>query len=1299
MGKNGSAKDEGKGTGAAKGRLNGGSQAVTILLFGLLPAAAVFTIAYLAFVNAQRTYLTNRNYRVLATASDQISGRFEGIEKALRSRLAVGDEATPFLTFDSSSEHVRQTWQSSKSAEAGKEAALDRVRASVSDAGGRAMMQFRYYADANDEEGKPLATSDLLKLVSSILLRDEFDDVLLIRPPNDVLYQRRTAETGAVPDLAGLLARADLAGGERSNFDALLGAIGKGTGKKETTSKEEAKPGGDPRAARARLFSEPIHTRYLGDRYLLFFRPVQFPPAIRSMLMKTSASPGKRPGAEVGKQEEPEWWLCGLVYEARFANETRRIPTTWLVAALFLLAMALLAWPLLKVWYIGPRERFRAFDVALLAVSALISSALMTFALLDSYAYADLAGEFDGELVRLARQIEHNFGNELRHVYDQLAAVQSGAVTECGPGVGARCCPARMSGKAKLSGCRPEYPYFDRLMVIDATGKPKYGWKAKPPSRRDEPWEIVVDDKLPTHLRLADRPYFEEAQSGDMWRYEFEGEGERDENSEGRGRGEEGQDDKNGRRLPAVFAIESLQARTTGENTVVMAVPLDASKTDGKPADKEVAIIATRLLSVIDAVMPPGFGFAVIDRLGKVLLHSDEKRNLHENLFLECDQNQNLYDAVVARRAAHVDVRYDGKERRLYVHPMHDTDWTLVVFADKTIAGSLNAELSAAWLIAFLLLYALPYLLVGAVVLTLQGGGSSGWLWPDSRRIRSYLAIGILLSIAAAVVLEGMDRGDALVNLAIIGLTPLFTLSLLRVTLGPPPRSKPLQGVVALAALLASGGGILFLSYGDVGRSDSPGTVVWTLLLIGGAAVLGWAVAEAASARTPSPLSRPDPAALCRSYAFFLASLLLVLSVAPAAVVFSDAQRQASVALVKFGQRRFAFALQARSEKLKDRYADSEYAPALFDRLATDVDRYTAAMYTDRLDLRPVEDGASVTAAPAAPAPVRRDRWTRRLCGGGGTRNDGDPGTEAPVEPQAACVEWVQLLTRNFTALVTSFIPTLGEDMGHLWPRLYDSSSDLAWRWEVVGSQRLRYVLVDQRLRSKLGPENEPVDLVMEGRWRALSLPSATRGWMLLLLLGAGAGAASVFLFASVVRRVFLLDPEGFVDAVQPALPGSGAWLFVHLADRPSEDAARVTHPALLDLSTLTKAEQCEQWRESAAKAEVAVVDHFEHRHEEAEWRAAKVALVEALAAEPTRTVVLLSEIDPVEYGAARAAESEEAGVEKGLNEVARWSRALSTFRRCWWQPSEEGEAGKSALPEGGARDSPRCSLAAQPSP
>ena len=1283
MGKSGSAKDEGKENGAAKGRLNGGSQAITILLFGLLPAAAVFTIAYLAYESAQRTYLTNRNYRVLATAGDQINGRLEGMERALLSKFAVGDEATPFLTFDSSSEQVRQARQSSKSAGAGKEAALDRVRVSVSDAGGGAMLQFRYYADAKDQKGEPLATSDLHKLVASILLRDEFDDVLLIRPPNDVLYQRRTADTGAVPDLAALLARADLAGEERSNLDALLSPLNKGAGKKETKPKsEEAKPGGDLTAARARLFSEPIRTRYLGDQYLLFFRPVPFPSEIRSMLMKTSANPT---GAEVGKQQDPEWWLCGLVHEARFSDETRRIPTTWLVAVLFLLAMALLAWPLLKVWYIGPRERFRAFDVALLAVSALIGSALVTFALLDSYAYADLAREFDGELVRLARQIEHNFGNELRHVYDQLAAVRSGAVTECGPGVGALCCPARLSGKAKLSGCRPEYPYFDRLMVIDATGKPKYGWKAKPPSSRDELWQIVVDDKLPTHLRLADRPYFEEAQAGDMWRYEFEGEGERDENRGGGARGAEQQDDKDGGHSPAVFAIESLQARTTGENTVVMAVPLDAPQPDGKPADKQVAIIATRLLSVIDAVMPPGFGFAVIDRLGKVLLHSDEKRNLREDLFLECDENQNLYDAVVARRAAHVDVRYDGKERRLYVQPLHDTNWTLVVFADKTIEGALNAELTAAWLIAFLLLYALPYLLIGAVVLTL-GGGGGGWLWPDSRRIRSYLAIGAVLSIVAAVVLEGMNREDALANLAIIGLTPLLTLSLLRLTLGPPLRSKPLQAVVALAALVGSGGGILFLSYGDLGRSDSTGAVAWTLLLIGGATVLGWAVAEAASSRTRAPHSRPDPAALCRSYAFFLAALLLVLSVAPAAVVFSDAQRQASVALVKFGQLRFAIALQDRSDTLKARYAAPEKAAALFDRLATDVDRYTAAMYTDRLDLRPVLLKASVPAAPAAAEPVRGDRWTRLLCGGDGTRNDGD-GTarkDTPADLQGpACGEWVRLLRRNFTALVTLLIPTLGEDMGHLWPRLYDSSSDLTWRWEVVGPQRLRFILVDKRLRSKLGPENEPVDLVMEGTWRALSLPSTARGWMLLLLLGGGALTVSVFLLASVVRRVFLLDPEGFVDAVQSALPGSGVWLFVHLPNRSIEKAANVPQPAVLDLSTLTKPEQCGQWRESAAKAQVAVVDHFEHRHDEEQWRAAKVELVEGLAAEPAESVVLLSEIDPVEYGAARAAESEEAGVEKGLNEVARWSRALSTFRRCWWQPSEEGEGGKSELPEG----------------
>jgi hypothetical protein len=1271
MGKSGSPRDDGKKT-AARGQLTGGFQAVTVLLFGLLPAVAIFAITYLAYVNAQQTYLTNRNYRVLATASDQISGRLEGIERALQSRFAIGDEEAPFVKYRRG-EHKPIEKPASEA-----DKALNEVRAEVSKEGGGAVLQFTYSAD----NGNPLASSDLRKLVGSILLRDEFDDVLLIQPPNDVLYQRRMAHTGAVPDLAALLARADLASEERSNFDALLRALEKKTSEETKGKSEETKPRGDLTAARARLFSEPIHTHYLGNRYVLFFRPVHFPSEIGSMLARTGTSPQGK-SAESRRQEEPEWWLCGLVRETRFSSDTHRIPTAWLIAALLLLAMALLAWPLLKIWYIGPRERFRAFDVALLAVSALIGSALVTFALLDSYAYVGLAEEFDGELVRLADQIEHNFRNELRVAYDQLAVVQPGAVPKC-QRKGAPSHPAHKGdGRAILSGCPPVYRYFDRLMVLNAEGKPEYGWTAKPPRGSENPWEIAIDEMLPKHLRLADRSYFKQAQSGDMWRFEFD-----DQAKSGRmyRAGPEPLQTSgataNDVPGPAVFAIESIQARTTGENTVVMAVPLENHHgSDGKP-EGEVAIIATRLLSVIDPVMPPGFGFAVIDRLGNVLLHSDEKRNLHEDLFLETDGNQDLYDAVVARRATHVDARYDGKERRLYVYPLRDTDWTLVVFADKTIAGGLNAELAAVWLIAFLLLYAFPYLLIGAVALIARGGGG-GWLWPDPRRIRSYVAMGIVLSIAAAVVLEGMNRRDALINLAIIGLTPLLTLSLLRVILGPPLRSKPLRGVLALAALLGSGGGVLLLSYGDVSRSDPPGAMAWALLFAGGATVLGWVVAEVAATRTPAPHSRPDPAALCRGYAFFLASLLLVLSVAPAAVVFSDAERQASVALVKFGQRRFAFALGKRAEDAKDHFSDSGSSSALFDRLATDVDLYQASMYTDRLDFRPVGQDRSVSAAPTAAEPVRGDRWTRLLCGEERTTSgeDGD-GADASAGPQAApCSEWVRLVRRNFTALVTPLIPALGEDMGHLWPRLYDRSSDFSWRWEEVKPQRLRFVLVDRRLRSELGPKDRPVDLVMEGTWRALSLPSTASGWMLLLLLGGGALATSVFLLASAVRRVFLLDPEGFVDAVQPALPGSGAWLFVHLPDR--QKAADVPQTAVLDLSTLTEAEQCTQWRESATNAQVAVVDHFEHRHEEAEWRAAKLALVEALAAEPARGVVLLSEIDPVEYGSARAADPEGAGGETALNEVARWSRALSTFRRRWWQPSEQGEAAQSALPEG----------------
>ena len=51
-------------------------------------------------------------------------------------------------------------------------------------------------------------------------------------------------------------------------------------------------------------------------------------------------------------------------------------------------------------------------------------------------------------------------------------------------------------------------------------------------------------------------------------------------------------------------------------------------------------------MSLMNTVMPEGFGFAVVDKRGEVQFHSDSQKNLWENLFEECGYNKHLIAAV-----------------------------------------------------------------------------------------------------------------------------------------------------------------------------------------------------------------------------------------------------------------------------------------------------------------------------------------------------------------------------------------------------------------------------------------------------------------------------------------------------------------------------------------------------------------------------------------------------------------------------------------------------------------------------
>src|SRR5262249_42668859 len=160
------------------------------------------------------------------------------------------------------------------------------------------------------------------------------DAVLLARSDGVVLHQEGL-DMGAVADLTELPAA-----------DAPSQARAKETDSSKSENEKSREEGVEEvaTAARRRLSaSAPETVTFLGDRYLLFCQPINLSLYVAD---RESGSPKKESGLAV----------CGLRREARFSAEIRQLPPLGLAAVAGGFVLVMLAWPLLKLRFVGPRE-------------------------------------------------------------------------------------------------------------------------------------------------------------------------------------------------------------------------------------------------------------------------------------------------------------------------------------------------------------------------------------------------------------------------------------------------------------------------------------------------------------------------------------------------------------------------------------------------------------------------------------------------------------------------------------------------------------------------------------------------------------------------------------------------------------------------------------------------------------------------------------------------------------------------------------------------------------------------------
>ncbi len=388
----------------------------------------------------------------------------------------------------------------------------------------------------------------------------------------------------------------------------------------------------------------------------------------------------------VAGQSIDRLYLVGLVPQAAIKGESLHVPTEWIVLATVPFVLVFLALPFLKLATVTSKERYGTADVLALGVATTLAAAVAgALPFLTDVPSVDS----DASLKTFASEIDRRLGQEaheflaLAHTIeglrDPLAFLLSRPDLAC-------TVPIRGADQSapETQVCNlwetlqlhaPDY-YSDLDVVswIGDDGMQRSKWTAK---------------TQVTGLIRQDYQHFRDVRAGRLWKL---------------------LDD------PAAgsFTIEPLRSPTTSEMAFVFAVPTFVKSEGGEPA-AHVLALNIKPQSLVDPLVPRGYGFAIITPDGRVLFHSNSALSLEENFLKEVGNAGVASAALRAGTEASWTGDYHGRQHRLYATNLKaftGCPWQVVTFREiDSLLGRMASRQSAT-----IALYALDLIVLLLVV-------------------------------------------------------------------------------------------------------------------------------------------------------------------------------------------------------------------------------------------------------------------------------------------------------------------------------------------------------------------------------------------------------------------------------------------------------------------------------------------------------------------------------------------------------------------------------------------------------
>ena len=658
---------------------------------------AAFCLYYFVYVRAQREYLGNRNFRSLAALGDQLqtmvtihgsilefyadlasTGRHgrepnrarKQLEHFVPVRREDAELPKPDRDRESQKDYVRYLAPTFELADPAKKKPSDSTsRLAILRRNGRWVLEFDALPeppDPTDYRGS-LVLEDLFQpLVGSL----PFDEILLASDNGEIVYQS-TKNGPQFTTLASLL-------------DNQTGGAGK-------------TPAANPAGTEPKTNSVSMHltdVALTGTNYKLFLQPV--------LIDAFSDDPSQ-------KGEPHRWMLCGLRSSATLEWEALAISYTviiWLTALLFAICMG---GPILKLFLMNNRERFRLRDLGFLGLFLILLSGIFTLSGLQAAYFHSNDDNTEGQLQQLGERLSKDIHLELGLMRDQLVALchtetlkqdlHSAVTSEVVRQSVANQSTGEVANAARI------YLNFNNAFWTDDDGHQVVKW-----SSGDYVTPLIDVSGLraytqpkTTYLDANGPPlHFDSVLPPNRLEY------------------------------LATLAMKTTDCNPELDNPRIVRGDISGGQ----------AFLTAQPFSLIDPVLPFGYGFALVEQSGVVLFHFDKNKNLRENFLQESEWNRELSAAAFGHSTqGSLHIKYLGKDYRARVVPvagLSQAPWSLIVYRDLTSVRTLDLQSMTMASTLFSLILAGPFLFLAVWCLVYRPRFAPECAWPNPARMATY---------------------------------------------------------------------------------------------------------------------------------------------------------------------------------------------------------------------------------------------------------------------------------------------------------------------------------------------------------------------------------------------------------------------------------------------------------------------------------------------------------------------------------------------------------------------------------